>query len=114
MGYSPWGRRESDTAERLSTAQHIAMVNVTIIHQMPFFIPPWLSHHTVNCLSVPSHLSRPQTITQLPRAGPGCPRPWPCSFRTQPTLGPGEASLHSLGPPSCHLSSDPAAKGRTP
>ena len=22
MGYSPWGRKESDTAERLSTVQH--------------------------------------------------------------------------------------------
>ena len=26
VGYSPWGRKESDTTERLSTAQHIAYI----------------------------------------------------------------------------------------
>ena len=28
MGYSPWGRKESDTTELLSTAQHI-LTNIT-------------------------------------------------------------------------------------
>ena len=38
MGYSPWGRKESDMTERLSTAQHmythvcVHMCIYTVIH----------------------------------------------------------------------------------
>ena len=64
--YSPWGRKESDTTERLSTAQHIAMINVTVIRQVLFLHPASailsheLSQRSISSVPAPDRHSTPQ------------------------------------------------------
>jgi len=41
VGYSPWGHKESDMTEQLSTAQHAKMVNTVFIEATFALIKVW-------------------------------------------------------------------------
>ena len=45
MGYSPWGRKESDTTEQLTTAQHIPQYRIKSFF---FFFKKTVNHSVMS------------------------------------------------------------------
>ena len=79
MGYSPWGCKELDTSERLSTAQHVLFMAVSQCPQkrLTQFV---LSEQIVNeLINGGASVTAPAVSTDSPfkeGAAPGRPRVW--------------------------------------
>ena len=57
LGYSPWGCKESDTTEQLSTAQHILYTHFNFLQNSVFHIA--MSYHSPFYATIPSRSISP-------------------------------------------------------
>ena len=69
-GYLPWGHKESDVTERLSTAQHFVLCVCMLSHfsRVRLCVTPWKGAHQA---ALSMGFSRPESGHGLPLPSPG-------------------------------------------